>query len=645
MTIFPKGPHDMLSNSSKRLSVLLLIGVLTACGKTEIDELPIYDNTAEVEAFYRDHTERFVFSTPEQLPDELIWQDGSELPVFGDPRAERGGRLTLRLRTMQQTLRVVGPDANGSLRGPLWSANSVNLIERHPWKDDYFAGLARQWAIDPNDSRTVYLRLDPDARWSDGKPVTVDDLFFSLYFLLSENINDPAINRVMDESVSRITRFDAETLSITQTNASPDILGGISTFIVSQRDFYREFGPDYVDRYHWRFAPVTGPYTLDASKVERSRQITFERMENWWADTKPFYRHRYNPDELTYTVIRDDNKAFEAFLKGGVDWHFLNRTALWYDRDQEASIRDGYIARAWIYHQLPTPSAGIHMNALQPQLTDRNVRIGIQHAINFEKVNEGLYRGDQRRIKSFADGYGAYSHPTLRARSFDVEKAQAYFNTAGFVRRGDDGILVNELGQRLSFVLTIANRADDPTQATILKEEAQKAGLELIIEILDSTAFFTKTFEKKHQMALTGWYTGYSPLPFYQWELRGEDAGKPSNFNTTNIKDDQLDTLLTEWDLLEDPPLAQAVSHKVQERVHEFGAWIPGLTTDYNRLGYWRWLQWPEYFQIPRYFMFTASGVFWIDQDIKRETLEAQKQNKTFPASLTVYDRWKREGD
>jgi microcin C transport system substrate-binding protein len=631
----------MPGNTLKVFAALWLMACLSACGDPAEQPVDVRDNTAEVEAYYRDHPERFVFATAEELPPDLAWEDGADRTPFGDPRAKRGGRLTLRISTMQQTLRMVGPDANSTLRGPLWSANTVQLIEQHPWEDGYIPGVARAWAIDPDDSRTVYMKLDPDARWSDGKPFTVDDVFFSLYLLLAPEINDPAINRVYDENIARITRYDDETVSITLTKPTPEPLYGIYTFILSQRDFYREFGEDYVDRYHWRFAPVTGPYTLDASKVKRGRQITFDRLENWWADDKPFYRHRFNPDHLTYVVIRDDSKAFETFLGGDIDLHFLNLTSLWYERSQAAPFQQGYIERAVVYHQLPAARGGLYINAMKPLLEDRNVRLGIQHATHYRQVNEGLYRGDRRRIRSFADGYGEYSHPTLKAREYDLDKAAEYFAAAGFNTRGSDGILVNGEGQRLSFVLTIANRGDETTTATILKEEAQKAGLELAIDALDPTAYFTKTFEKNHQIAIHGWDTGYSPLPAFEWEIRGADAGKPSNFNTTNIKDEQLDALLAEWDSVSDPARAKAISHHIQQRVHDFAAWVPGLTTDYDRVGYWRWLRWPDYFQVPRYMFYTAPGVFWIDEDMKQETLEARREGNTFPPVTKVYDRWK----
>jgi len=624
-----------------RLTLITLL-VLAGCTESEeIDEPAVYDNRAEVEAYYRANPERFVFSAIDQLPVNLDWQDGVGLPEVGDPDAQRGAQLRIRLNSMQQTLRVVGPDANATLRGPLWSANMVSLLMRHPWSDAYMPGVARRWAIDPSGSRKIYLELDPDARWSDGRPFTADDVLFSLYFLLSPHIQDPAINRVYDDNITSVTRYDDYTVAIEPTNPSPDPLSGMTTYMLHQREFYREFGEDYVERYHWRFAPVTGAYRLDKNKVRKGRQVTFDRIENWWANDKPYYRHRFNPDRLTFMLIRDDNKAFDSFLKGDIDWHFLDRTQLWYENAGEDSIANGYVERAWVYNQLPAARIGIYMNAMHSLLEDPNVRAGLQHAVNYDNVNEKLYRGDRRRIRSFADGYGAYSHPELRARQFDPDLAEKYFAEAGFGSRDDDGVLINTEGERLSLVLTVNNRGDDVTLATLLKEQARTTGLELIIDVLDPTAYFTKIFEKNFQLSLHGWHTGYSVLPAFEWELRGIDAGKPGNFNTTNIRDETLDDLLVEWDSNSDPEKAIQLSHAAQERVHAFGAWVPGLTADFRRIGYWRWVRWPGYFQVPRYFSWLESGVFWVDEQLREETLKARKEGRPFPPVTRVYDHWR----
>ena len=94
----------------------------------------------------------------------------------------------------------------------------------------------------------------------------------------------------------------------------------------------------------------------------------------------------------------------------------LGQTSLWYERAGEQAFTQGYIERAWAYNQLPAARQGVYMNALHPLLQNHSLRLGIQHAINYEKVNSGLHRGDLRRIRSFADGYGPYTHKTLKAR-------------------------------------------------------------------------------------------------------------------------------------------------------------------------------------------------------------------------------------
>jgi microcin C transport system substrate-binding protein len=606
-------------------------------------EVPAFDNEQEVQAFYAANPDRFVFASPEDLPQNLRWQDGSELDTFADPNAKRGGTLSIRLAAMQQTLRMVGPDANSTLRGPLWSANTVGLIEIHPWQEGYIPGTANQWAIDPEDSRTIYLRLDPDARWSDGTPLTMEDVFFTAYFSLSPHLKAPAYNRVWDDQLARLTRYDDLTFAITQKKRSPEPLMTIAGMTIVQREFYREFGEDYVEKYHWRFAPVTGAYTLNPDKVERGRQITMDRIPDWWGDQKPFLRHRFNPDHLRFTLVRDDSKAFEAFLIGDFDWHDLTRTDLWHERANEAPIRRGYIERAKFFHHLPAAREGVYMNARDDILADRTLRLGVQHAINYELVNSALYRSDRRRIRSFSDGFGPYSHPQLRARPFNIDLAADYFRKAGYTERGADGILMRPDGTRLSLVMTVANEANRNEEAAILQTQARKAGLDIVIDSLDRTAFFTKVFEKKYQLAIHSWNTGYSKLPLLQWELRGVDAGKPSNFNTTNIEDARLDELINEWDQLQDPERAKAVAHEVQERVHDFAAWVPGLTVDYQRWGYWRWVKWPDYFQVPRYFFFMKTGVFWIDEEVRVETQQAMQNGLTFPPQTITYERWRRD--
>ncbi len=94
------------------------------------------------------------------------------------------------LTDFPRTLRTRGPDSNGAIRNYLSDWMRVDLAHKHPNEKKYFPGLAKEWAVD-YDSATIYFRLRPEARYSDGVPVTVDDFFFTFYFMRSPWIQAP----------------------------------------------------------------------------------------------------------------------------------------------------------------------------------------------------------------------------------------------------------------------------------------------------------------------------------------------------------------------------------------------------------------------------------------------------------------------
>ncbi|MDV7397627.1 hypothetical protein RZS08_39875, partial [Arthrospira platensis SPKY1] len=122
------------------------------------------------------------------------------------------------------------------------------------------------------------------------------------------------------------------------------------------RHFFRELGPDFVQRFNWRFAPTTGPYILTPEELERSRRnrgrITFERQEDWWANDKKHWRYRFNADRLRIRVIRDTPKAFELFLAGEMDNFAMNLAEFNFDRlpDHHPLIERGLIHKATFFN-------------------------------------------------------------------------------------------------------------------------------------------------------------------------------------------------------------------------------------------------------------------------------------------------------
>ncbi len=128
----------------------------------------------------------------EVLPGDLKWLTNDSDPVFASPDARKGGILRDAILDFPLTFRVVGPDSNSSFRGEILG-NQLSLIGIHPNTLNTIPELATHWAYG-NDKKTMYFKLNPGARWSDGVPVTADDFAFTLEFMRSKHIVAPWYN-------------------------------------------------------------------------------------------------------------------------------------------------------------------------------------------------------------------------------------------------------------------------------------------------------------------------------------------------------------------------------------------------------------------------------------------------------------------
>lgn len=644
-------------------SVLLTLS-LSGCGDQTTDQ----ESSAEagqgmagrVSAHYAENPEFYSFKTLADLPADLIWEDGSDEPELGSPEAKKGGTNYITLFDFPRTLRTVGPDSNGSFRNFILDEATIPLAMEHPDTRNFFPGLASSWALDP-ESATVYMKLDPDARWSDGEPITADDFLFMFWFYTSEEIRAPWYNNWFSSRYTNITRFDERTLSITFAINKPDFASRILGLHPVPEHFYDEFAEDFVERYQWRFIPTTGPYVLEEGDLRKGRSITLTRNTDWWAKDKKHHRYRYNPDRLQFGIIRDNAKQFEAFKRGDVDQFMARTAAYWYEKipDSDPDVQAGYIAKSTFYNQYPRPPYGLWINTAKPLLDDRNLRLGIHHASNWQLVIDQYFRGDANRLHTASSGYPDFSHPTLAARPFDVAKAQEYFAKAGFAERGPDGILVNDKGEKLAFTLSSGyERFADIL--TILKQEAAKAGLEFRVEMLDATAAWKKVQEKKHDIHFVAFARFLEGYPRF-WDHYHSDNAYDDAFledgsvnperklktQTNNLESfaiREMDQLVDAYRASSDRDEMIELAHEMQELHHEYGSFVPGFYKPAQRVSSWRWIRYPDYFN-HRYVQMNSESaewwLYWIDTDLKREVLEARESGKTFPPMINVYDQWK----
>lgn len=575
-----------------------------------------------------------------QLPANLQWQTNDSDPIFADPQAQRGGRYRTFMGSFPPTLRLVGPDANSGFVQYLRD-NNLALVNKHPNTLNPIPELATHWAFDP-DGRTVYFKLDPDARWSDGVPVTADDFVFGLEFMRSKYIVAPWYNNYYTEVITDVIKYDDHTIAVRAAGPKPsnELIFDIA-FSPVPRHFHK-LDENWVENYNWRIAPNTGPYQID--DIRKGKYIEFKRLPDWWGNDKRYFRYRFNPDYVRIKVIRDLNIAYNYFSKGELDTFPLVMPRLWYKKAQGPMFDDGYIGRIKFYNDLPQPIQGMFLNQDDPLLADRNVRYGLAHAMNFDKVIATVLRGDYERKQTQSEGYGDYSNRTIRARPFDLAKADQYFRTAGWGERGADGIRVKN-GERLS--LRISYSSDDHTaRLVVLKEEARKAGVELTLQLLDATTAYKQVMEKKHQVAWMGWSGGLDVAPTY-WEFyHSDNAHKPQTNNITNTADPVLDKKIIAYRDATTKEDRIRLAHEVEQMIHDNGAYIPGYKVPYTREGFWRWLKLPaahgtrsseQLFDV----FGLAGGLFWIDEKEKEEVQKARILGTPFEPINIVDETWR----
>jgi microcin C transport system substrate-binding protein len=573
----------------------------------------------------------------ETLSEELDWLTNDSDPVFASSSAKKGGTLRSALSSFPMNFRVVGPDSNGAFRGPILD-NQLSLINIHPNTENIIPELATHWAFG-RDKKTMYFKLDLGAKWSDGVPVTAWDYVYTLTFMRSGYIIAPWYNDYYSKEIESVTVYDDHTIGIKSTKAVPDLhlKLGISP---TPEHFFSPLGPQFVQDYNWAIVPNTGAYQIHEFK--KGRFIKFKRKTDWWAREKRYFKNRFNVDYVLYTVIRDFNLQWEHFKKGRIDAFSLTMPKYWYDKTRTRVFENGYVSRIWFYNDLRRPSHGMWLNQDKKIFKDKRLRQAFAHAMNVEKVIDKVLRGDYSRLAQAFFGYGKYTDYTIAPRTYDIGKVESLMGEAGW-KRGSDGVWQNR-GQRFSVAVTYGLEEYMP-RLVVLKEEALKAGIELELEKLDSTATFKKVLEKKHDVAWMGWSTSSRPSYWEGWH--SDNAHTPQTNNITNTDDPKLDDLIDQYRASLDEPERIELSKVIQNKIHEMAAFVPTFMVPYVRTGFWRWLVLPpshgtklsEGLFDP--FSSTVGGLFWMDQMIREQTLDAMKKGIRFEPEIIVDEKFK----
>lgn len=583
------------------------------------------------------------FGWSESLPSGLTWINNMDQPVFANQDAPKGGTVNYRIESFPLTLRTEGPDSNGSFAG--WTRGLFGtLMERHPDTREFIPYIASEWAF-AGDNRTMYFKLNPAARWSDGEKVTAEDFEFTREFMTSEDIQAPWYNDYYSNEIAEVTAIDDYTLKVVSGPEKPvdELYDQVNLRPLPEHAIRPVLNEGWVEEQNWTIFPTVAAYQI--SDVDMGKSITFKRQKDWWAKDMKFMKGRYNADKMRIKVIRDIDVTLQALNKGEIDVHAMVFPKQWHSYNEDYdSVAKGYIQKTWAFNDSPQGLAGVWLNKSNDLLANKHIRLGIAHAMNVPKMLEVALYGDYQHLQNLGAGYGKYENPNVKAFPFDPEVARQHFAQAGYDKMGPNGYLVNANGDELKVELLYLTPAHTP-RTSVLQEEAKKAGLNLELNLLAGAQGFKAMLEKNHQAGFVGMGSGM--FPGY-WQYFHSDNAKPQTNNFTMTADAELDKLIMTYKEEFDTDTRVKAAHAIQEWVMADAAFIPTYSVPFTRAAHWRWLQLPEKPAGLEESLFCSYGLsdcygrFWVDADMKKETEKAMKKGDTFEMVTRIDTTWKK---
>ncbi|MGJ8724376.1 MAG: ABC transporter substrate-binding protein [Roseibacillus sp.] len=597
----------------------------------------------------------FAFKDESEIPTDLTWEDGMEAPDIGDPAAKKGGLFRYYWPGFPPTVRQIGSNSNNGARGDMYDLLDVYLVHLHPVTQEIIPGVAQEWAVS-EDGRTVYFRLHPEAKFNDGHPIEAEDVLSWARLRLADQVDSIFFKQVIREQFAQFSVFGPRLLSITLPEAKPEAwmpyeCGGIPP---AATHFYTDFGPDFEERYQWIVPPTTGAYRLLPGDLVKGQSLTLTRVDDWWLKERKFYRNRYNADKLNYRVVRTPTKAWELFRAGELDYFPVTLPDYYYERSEMPAVFDGYVERTTWYNQYPRLPWGLFLNTAEKPLDQKSIRRGLAYATNWQRVIDDVFRGDFSRLQGFTQGYGAITNPEIQARPFSIRKAREAFAKAGYTQEDKDGILMTEEGERLEISLTFTSIPERTRMMVILKEEAKKAGLNLILDGREATASYKKVVSKQHQTYFSAWQF-QPPAPAYYEYFHSRNAfdekgnRKAQTNNVFSFADDRMDQLVENYSNARTMEEVISNAHEIQEIVAEEDLFIPGYTNEFSRVATWRWVRWPDVpetrFAPPLAYIPMESYCYWIDEEMKKETLAAKRKGEVFEEVERIVDDYQTKSE
>jgi peptide/nickel transport system substrate-binding protein len=424
-------------------------------------------------------------------------------------------------------------------------------------------------SVETDDARSyVIFRLDPLARFSDGKPVLADDVLFSWALLRDKGRPN---HRQYYSKVEKAEALDPLTVKFdfgfTQDRELPLILAlmpvlprhavDVSTFEETSMT-----------------APVgSGPYRVSA--VNPGAGVTLTRNPDYWGRDLPVNRGLWNFDEIRLDFYREANGHFEAFKRGLYDFRVETEPLRWHDGYDFPAVRKGEVIRDTIRTGLPRPSEFLVFNTRRPVFTDIRVRQALTLLFDFEWINRNYFFGlygrsggffagselsaygrpaenrERDLLKPFASHMapdmldGSYHLPVTDGSGRDrnsLRNALGLLSQAGYELDGT--VLRNRATKTpLAFEILVATR-DQERIALAFARDLKRAGIQASVRAVDAVQFDQRRLAFDFDMIQNRWDQSLSPGNEQYFYWGSEAADHQGTRNYMGAKDPAIDAMI-----------------------------------------------------------------------------------------------------
>ena len=241
-------------------------------------------------------------------------------------------------------------------------------------------------------SVTFYMR--PEARFSDGTPVTADDVVFTLETLKKKG--HPRYRLALRDVVSAVA-LDPHTVKYRfQGENVRDLPGVVATLPIFSKAYYtaNDFLKESLD------PPLSsGPYRI--ADYKQGTFVTYKRRPDYWAADLPVNRGRYNFDEIRFEYYRDRAVGFEAFKAKAYDLREEFTSKTWATEYEFPAFRSGQVVKLTLPDGRPSGAQGMFIDTRRPHLADIRVRKALDYAFDFEWTNKTLFYGAYKRTAGY----------------------------------------------------------------------------------------------------------------------------------------------------------------------------------------------------------------------------------------------------